>query len=132
MNADYAPMPPNPNPYKTYFFKACKFGFHWTPRCCVAYYTGLHGLGYAYKNGIMCRIQFKAIEILYPRIGYAGLGAAMPRIDWYAACAVQSLCFIIGGILYDIVERVILFLFDLLFLQRPVDTLSNANIEVLV
>lgn len=103
---------PHPTPSSSYpqrvvnaFATLC---FRWTPRIVCAYYVGVYGLGYAYKEGIMFKIQFKAMQFFFPRVGYAGLGVIMPQIDWYASKGIFTICFLSGGLIYDICERIVL------------------------
>ena len=78
------------------------------PRLIVLGFAGYYSLGVAYEKGIMAAIDRVAIRILRHYVGYAGLGAIMPTFQWYAAWSVRALAAIGAGILYDLIERIIL------------------------
>ena len=83
----------------------------WTPRILVAGVAGYYGLGVAYEVGIMAAIDRVAISILRDSVGYAGIGAAMPTFQWYSAWAVRSVAAAGAGLIYDLLERLTIFVF---------------------
>jgi hypothetical protein len=90
--------------------EAGHFLLTWTPRVAVAMVFGYYSLGVAYAWGVMATIDSIAIPIIVNWVGYAGLGAVMPTFQWYAAWSVQAIAASLGGLLYDLVERLLLFL----------------------
>lgn len=91
--------------------QASQFLMKWTPRIIVAAFAGYYCLGFAYDWGIMAAIDRIAIDILKTSVGYAGLGAAMPTFQWYSAWAVRTIAAASAGLLYDLTERSILFVY---------------------
>lgn len=87
----------------------------WTPRVIVGTLAGYYSLGVAYEWGFMAKIDRIAINFLVPHVGYAGLGAIMPTFQWYAAWSVRITAAIAAGILYDLSERIFLYVMSLLF-----------------
>ncbi|WP_068470987.1 hypothetical protein [Candidatus Protochlamydia phocaeensis] len=83
------------------------FILHWTPRAVVAGVAGLYSLGFAYDIGLMAAIDRIAIRILRYFVGYIGVGAAMPTVQWYSAWAVRLSAALLAGIIYDLCERII-------------------------
>lgn len=81
--------------------------FKWTPRALVAGIAGYYSLGYAYQYGIMAKIDRVAIPILIKSVGTMGLGAAMPRFQWYSAWGVRMASALGAGLIYDIFDRCI-------------------------
>ncbi len=98
MHATNTPSPASPNGMKDFLVK-------WTPRLLVATLTGYYSLGIAYEYGIMASIDKVAIRVLKNWVGYAGLGAAMPTFQWYAAWAVRMSAAASAGIGYDLGEK---------------------------
>jgi hypothetical protein len=89
--------------------------FRWTPRAGVAFYAGYYSLGFAYEKGVMAAIDRIAIPILLRAFGYAGIGAFMPTFQWYSALSVRLVAALAAGILYDLAERIVLFVWRLCF-----------------
>jgi hypothetical protein len=81
------------------------FFLKWTPRAIAATVGGYYGLGIAYELGLMALIDQVAIQILKNIVGYAGIGALMPTVQWYTASAMQVIIGIGSGFLYDLAER---------------------------
>src|SRR6202030_3659505 len=91
--------PPPPSSSKKVFYFALK----WTPRTIIAGFAGYYSLGVAYERGIMAAIDRIAIRILYHFVGYAGIGALMPTIQWYAAWGVRIAAAFTTTLLYDLI-----------------------------
>lgn len=85
--------------------------FRWAPRAIVAGFVGYYSLGFAYERGVMAAIDRVAIPILLQTLGYAGIGAFMPTFQWYSALTVRLIAALAAGILYDLAERVVLFIY---------------------
>lgn len=81
------------------------FLMRWTPRALVVAVGGYYGLGLAYELGLMALIDQVAIQILKQTVGYAGIGAAMPTVQWYSAWAARIVIGLGSGIIYDFAER---------------------------
>ncbi len=96
------------------FDRISHFALRWTPRLIVMGFVGYYSLGVAYEKGIMAAIDRVAIRILRHYVGYAGLGALMPTFQWYAAWSVRALAVIGAGLLYDLIERIILYIVTIL------------------
>lgn len=82
-----------------------QFATKWTPRVIAASLGGYYGLGIAYATGLMALIDRVAISTIQHFLGYAGIGALMPTVQWYSAWAAR---FVIGftvGLIYDVLER---------------------------
>ena len=101
--------------------KTKQFTIKWAPRAIVAGLAGFYSLGFAYDIGLMASIDKVAIKILKHWFGYTGVGAFMPTIQWYAAWAVRFSFGLIGGLLYDLCERIIKFIYF---------KLTSKNLEV--
>jgi len=103
---------PSESPQKQFSFSSPedfkKFVMKWTPRVLVAGFVGYYSLGIAYDLGVMAAIDKVAIRILKNWVGYAGVGAAMPTVQWYTAWAVRVTSAGAAGILYDLGEKVVL------------------------
>ena len=91
--------------------QAGRFLLTWTPRVLVAAFAGYYSLGVAYDMGIMASIDSIAIPILRDSVGYAGLGAAMPSFQWYSAWAVRTVAAAGAGLVYDLVERLVVYVY---------------------
>ncbi len=91
--------------------QASQFLMKWTPRVLVAAIAGYYSLGIAYDLGIMASIDRVAINILKDWVGYAGLGATMPTFQWYSAWAVRTVAAAGAGLIYDLSERLVLFIY---------------------
>lgn len=89
------------------FDNCAYFTLKWTPRLLVAGLAGFYSLGVAYDLGLMAAIDQLAIRILKHQVGYVGLGAAMPTVQWYAAWGVRMTAAIGAGLLYDFIERIV-------------------------
>lgn len=83
------------------------FTVKWTPRLVVGGLAGFYSLGVAYDVGIMAAIDRVAIKILKHHVGYMGLGAMMPTVQWYAAWGVRMTAAIGAALLYDFLERIV-------------------------
>lgn len=79
----------------------------WTPRVIVIGLGAYYGLGIAYEIGLMASVDKLAIAILKQSVGYAGIGFFMPTIQWYAAVGVRVIIGGLGGLAYDLCERVV-------------------------
>lgn len=84
----------------------------WTPRTIIGGFAGYYSLGMAYDYGIMSAIDRLAIRILRHSVGYAGIGALMPTIQWYAAWGVRMTAALVATIIYDLIERIIRYVFS--------------------
>jgi hypothetical protein len=82
----------------------------WTPRTAVAIVGGYYGLGFAYEMGWMAAIDQLAIPILKSMAGYFGVGLIMPTFQWYAAWAVRITLGLCAGLVYDLTERLLVYL----------------------
>ncbi|GAB4190078.1 MAG: hypothetical protein Tsb0015_11020 [Simkaniaceae bacterium] len=98
--------------------KIKNFVITWGPRAIFAVIAGYYSLGVAYDIGLMAAIDRVAIDVLKHYIGYAGLGAAMPTFQWYSAWAVRISAAAAGGLLYDVLERISLYVFHNCFPQE--------------
>lgn len=94
------------------------FILKWTPRAIVAGFTGYYSLGIAYDIGLMAAIDRIAIRILRYLLGYVGIGALMPTIQWYAAWGVRMVTALGAGLTYDFIERILRSAFSALNLPR--------------
>lgn len=83
----------------------------WTPRIIVASAAGYFSLGVAYKIGAMAHIDRIVIRILFPQVGYMGLGALMPTVQWYSAWSVRFVVGTAAALIYDLCERITLFVY---------------------
>lgn len=88
------------------FKNGLSFTVRWGARTIFCCFVGYYSLGFAYYKGWMALIDQKAIEILLPSVGYAGLGAVMPNVQWYAARGVQILAAFAAGLVWEIIARV--------------------------
>lgn len=88
-----------------------RFLLKWTPRVLVAALAGYYCLGVAYSWGVMAAIDRVAISALRSTVGYAGVGAAMPTFQWYSAWGVRSVVALGAGVLYDLTERIVLYIY---------------------
>lgn len=79
----------------------------WGPRALVGGIAAYQILGYAYAWGWMAEIDKIAIKILLHTVGHAGLGAAMPVFQWYAAKGVQLAAGLTAILIYDQIEKVV-------------------------
>jgi hypothetical protein len=108
---EIADPPPNTtNYYSDCCDQAGYFLLTWTPRILIAGIIGYYSLGIAYDWGIMAAIDRVAISILRDTVGYVGIGVFMPTIQWYAAWSVQVISAACAGLLYDLVERLTVFI----------------------
>lgn len=85
--------------------QAASFVIKWGPRAIAVAVGGYYGLGIAYELGLMALIDQVAIQIIKHFLGYAGIGALMPTVQWYGAWAVQIAIGLGTGLLYDLAER---------------------------
>lgn len=90
---------------------------YWTPRVIVYTAVGYYSLGYAYHYGIMAIIDKYAIKILVAHVGYIGLGATMPIVQWYAAWGVRFTASLIALKVYDYTERIVIYVYSFHFVQ---------------
>ena len=107
-----ATAPSNEISESTFFDWSKDILLKWTPRVIVCVVTGYYSLGIAYDTGLMAEIDRIAIPILKNWVGYAGLGAIMPTFQWYAAWAVRVIAAAIAGLIYDLLERLIICLIN--------------------
>lgn len=106
-----------PNPIGDFLVK-------WTPRAIAVAIGGYYGLGIAYELGLMAAIDQIAIQVIKNLMGYAGVGAMMPTVQWYSAWAVRIVMGIAAGILYDLAEKA-----TICFYERIRGHLGNAAPE---
>jgi hypothetical protein len=83
------------------------FVLKWGPRTIVVCFVGYYSLGLAYYWGVMALIDKVAISLLLPSVGYAGLGAIMPIVQWYAAWGVRIIAGIGAGFIYEAIVIVL-------------------------
>ncbi len=83
----------------------------WTPRLLVATFAGYYCLGMLYDYGVLAAIDKVAIVVVKHFVGYAGVGAAMPTIQWYCAWGARMAVAAAAGIGYDITERFALYVY---------------------
>ena len=93
------PLPPPVSEQVSDFF------IKWTPRAIAVAVGGYYGLGIAYELGLMALIDKIAIQIIGHFLGYAGIGALMPTVQWYSAWGVRIGIGLGAGLLYDLAER---------------------------
>lgn len=79
----------------------------WTPRAAAVLIGSYYGLGIAYDLGLMALIDKVAIQILKHWVGYAGVGALMPTVQWYSALSVRIVLGVGAGFLYDLAAKTI-------------------------
>ena len=96
-----------------------QFALRWTPRAIVAGIAGYYSLGIAYDKGVMSQLDRIAIKVFKHTVGYSGLGAFMPTFQWYAAWGVRITAAIVAGILYDLIERIVFFVYLKLYKIPP-------------
>jgi hypothetical protein len=77
----------------------------WGPRAIAVAVGGYYGLGIAYDLGFMALIDQVAIQVIKNVLGYAGIGALMPTLQWYSAWAARILCGVVVGVAYDLLEK---------------------------
>lgn len=82
-----------------------QFLFKWTPRAIVIGIGAYYGLGIAYETGLMAAIDKIAIGILKKSVGYAGIGALMPTVQWYSSLAVRFGMAAVASLSYDLSLR---------------------------
>lgn len=99
-----------------------KFVIKWTPRIIAVSVGGYYALGIAYETGLMAEIDKVAIVIIKHHVGYIGLGALMPTVQWYAAWTVRCSFGLIAGLLYDLTEKICLCLYSSFFPEPATDT----------
>jgi len=84
------------------FQKTQQFLFEWTPRAIAIGMGAYYGLGVAYEMGLMAAIDQIAIGILKKSVGYAGIGAFMPTVQWYSSLTVRIGMAAMAGLAYDV------------------------------
>lgn len=94
------------------------FIIKWPPRLIVVTYVGYYSLGYAYRKGIMTRIDIIAIPILYKYSSTAGLGVTMPIFQKYSAWTVRTVTGITAGLIYDLIARIVCYICDKLWNKK--------------
>jgi hypothetical protein len=97
---------------------AADFFLKWTPRALAIGVGAYYGLGVAYDLGVMAAIDRVAMDVLKQSVGYVGIGALMPTIQWYSAWAVRIVMATIAGLLYDLAERVATYVYRQLCTAR--------------
>jgi len=85
------------------------FLIKWTPRAIAVTLGGYYGLGVAYEMGLMALIDQLAIPIIKHFLGYAGVGALMPTVQWYSAWGARIAIGIATGVLYDLLEKSVVY-----------------------
>ena len=85
-----------------------QFSAKWGCRALAAGFTGYYSLGYAYRIGLMAAIDRIAISLIVKRVGYAGLGAAMPWVQRCAAHAVYLIGASAGACMYEKLKNIFL------------------------
>lgn len=81
----------------------------WTPRAVAVAVGGYYGLGIiGYDLGLLAIIDKIAIQILKHLVGYAGVGAYMPTVQWYAAWGIRVTIGLGAGFIYDVCEKAVL------------------------
>ena len=98
------------------------FLIKWTPRAAAALIGGYYGLGIAYDLGLMALIDKVAIQILKHWVGYAGVGALMPTVQWYSAWSVRIVLGVGAELIYDLFEKA-----TILFLSSACSVCSVVN-----
>jgi len=85
--------------------KVANFVIKWTPRAIVVTIGGYYGLGIAYELGLMALIDQVAIQAIKHVVGYAGIGALMPTVQWYSAWGARIAIGLGAGVIYDLAEK---------------------------
>jgi hypothetical protein len=90
-----------------------------------------YSLGFAYKTGLMARIDLIAIEVLSHFTGYMGVAIWMPTVQWYAAVGVRIAAGAVCGLLYTIIEKVAKKLYGIYVVksQEMEKKISNINLS---
>jgi hypothetical protein len=83
-----------------------QFLFKWTPRALVVGIGAYYGLGIAYEIGLMAAIDKIAIGILKKSVGYVGIGALMPTVQWYSSIGVRIAMGTAAALGYDLCLRI--------------------------
>ena len=86
-------------PFSTTFLKLA-------PRIIIGGLAAYYSLGLAYNMGLMAVIDKFAIKILLPNVGYIGLGAVMPTVQWYTAWTARLIVGTVAAFLYDLCEKI--------------------------
>ena len=89
-----------------------------------AFVGGYYGLGALYDLEIMDSVTIVVRKIArsvlkYWRVGYAGMGAAMPWIDWYTAVGVRLFCAFIAGTICLIIQKIFICSLSLFHKHKP-------------
>lgn len=105
----------------------------WTPRALAAGIGGYYSLGLAYEYGVMASIDQVAIMIIKEWTGTVGIGAMMPTFQWYSAMGVRLVAAAMCGVIYDLIERICLYIYSACFSEPAPQTLpAGTPITVIV
>ncbi len=100
--------------------KVAAFIGKWGPRTIAVAVGGYYGLGVAYELGVMALIDQVAIQVIKNVLGYAGIGALMPTVQWYSAWAARIAFGAALGVAYDLTEKGVKACWDQSYGNRPV------------
>lgn len=109
--------PVSPPPSNTEKVTTCVV--KWAPRAIAVAIGGYYGLGIAYDMGLMALIDQVAIQAIKHVLGYAGIGAMMPTVQWYSAWGGHIAFGIVTGVMYDLTEKGIKACWNRLSENRP-------------
>jgi len=84
----------------------------WSIEGVVGFVGGYYALGLAYDRGLMAEIEKISRRILKPKVGILGLGVAMARVQWYAACVIQVTASIICMALFRLAVKILKYVYE--------------------
>jgi hypothetical protein len=96
------------------------FVVKWAPRAIAVAIGGYYGLGIAYEMGLMALVDQVAIQVIKHFMGYAGIGALMPTVQWYSAWGARIVFGVVSGVLYDLIEKGVKTCWDRFSESRPI------------
>jgi|GEM_PF-4099523 len=121
-------MEPVKNPFHSFETdKVRHFLLTWTPRAIVVGFGAYYGLGIAYATGLMAAIDKIAIVILKNSVGYAGIGALMPTVQWYTNLGARIAIGAGAAVTYDLTFKTIHFTYTKILspsLRQPIPMTS--------
>jgi hypothetical protein len=99
--------------------RPAQFLIKWTPRIICVTVGAYYGLGLAYEFGAMAIADKAAMYALKQFGGTLAIGIFMPTFQWYAAVSVRIVVGAACGIMYDLVERVALYVYSRMNQESP-------------
>ncbi len=75
------------------------------PRVVIVFVASNTAMGFAYRTGLVRRVDDVALKIIFIWDGHLGVGVFMPEFEKYRVTIIKTAVGLTAGLLYDCLDR---------------------------